>query len=281
MRAPTPRETLAWFRRASVAAAVWTYLLHASPIACPLEAAQARLDASDFESALSELEECAVSPESARLKGLAYHGLYRADSAARYLRQAVEMGRDDDRVLIALAETHLWGKRLRQAAPLLDKVRDRQAPAYLRALALRQEQQDNFPEALALYNSALEKESGDGATLFRKAMLFSWMRRLDESIALYTRLIGDTSFPEAFRIRCRVRRAEVMAWNKEPQPAERELREVLRVDPRNVDALLRLGELLEWRSNYREAKDTYRDALVIEPENREAREKLKGLLWVK
>src|SRR5690606_33969753 len=119
------------------------------------------------------------------------------------------------------------------------------------------------------------------ATLFRKAMLLAWMRRLDESIAVYTAMIEDSTLSQSFRLPCRVRRAEGMAWNQARQPAERELREVLRLDPRTAEALLRLGELLQWRSSYREAKDAYRDAVLIEPENREAREKLKSLLWVK
>src|SRR5690606_6225007 len=122
----------------------------------------------------------------------------------------------------------------------LDSVVDKEAPAYLRVMALRHEQREDFHAALKLYDRALEAEPGSHATLFRKAMLLSWMRRLDESIALYTTMIEDSTLSQSFRLRCRVRRAEVMAWNKVRQPAERELREVLLLDPRNVEALLRL-----------------------------------------
>jgi tetratricopeptide (TPR) repeat protein len=254
---------------------------YASDRVCVVDEVQAELRNFDYERALSDVESCRLAPEYPRLKGLAFHGLYKTDSASHYLRLAMRRGLDDDLVLISLAETELWRKRFRQAAPLLDKVVDKSSPAYLRVLALRHEQQEDFPEALALYNRALEAEPNSPATRFRKAVLLSWMRRLDESIALFTELIADERTPESFRLRCRVHRAEVMAWNKLRQPAEMELREVIRLDPKNVQAYLKLGLLLEWRSSYKEAKDAYKDALLIEPENREAREKLKSLMWVK
>jgi tetratricopeptide (TPR) repeat protein len=281
MRAKSPDVGFLAPRAAWLFAAAFCFPAYASDAACPIDGVQARLRALDYERALSEAESCRLAPEYPRLKGLAFHGLYRADSASHYLRLAIRRGFDDDQVLLSLAEAELWGKRFRQAAPLLDKVGDKNSPAYLRVMALWHEQREEFPEALKLYDRALEVEPRSPATLFRKAVLLSWMRRLDESVALFTELIEDEGTPEGFRLRCRVRRAEVMAWNKARQPAETEIREVILQDPRNVEALLLLGTLLEWRSSYKEAKNVYRDALLVEPENREVRARIKSLQWVR
>lgn len=248
---------------------------------CGLESVRMRFQEGEFQQALAGLEACPKAKEYTRLKGLIHHGWFKPDSAAHYLRIAYKDGFHDDEVLVGLAESLLWLKQTDKAEPLLEKVKDKKAPAYLKAMATRYEMKRDFPKALAMYDQAIPAEKRPYITLFRKAMLLSWMDRLDESIALYTRLIDDEKVPAPFRAKCRIRRAEAISWKKELEPAVAELREVIKLDPKNPDAKLQLGEILEWQGRFKEAKDQYRDVLVADPENPVAKQRLEKLLWVK
>ena len=250
---------------------------------CAAPAALARLAGGDFERALREAESCRGAPDYARLKGLAFHGLFHADSAVHYLRKArKEM--PDDAVAVALAEALTWrkgAKALEEAGRLLDAVEDKGTPAYFKAMAARFESQGRFPKAVEMYDKAIALEKDTHATRFRKAMALSWMKSLDASIALYTELIESPSAPPDLRTRSLIRRAEVRAWNGDMERAVKELERVVAGQGRNVEARLQLGQALEWSGRFKEAKDQYRDALLADPANAAAKARLEGLLWVK
>jgi tetratricopeptide (TPR) repeat protein len=255
---------------------------HGTPaMDCDTDVIRMRIRGDDFNLALSELKACSQAKEYPRLIGLAYHGLFYPDSAMIFLKSAYRSGFRDDEVLIALADAWLWQKNSREAVPLLNQVQDKSTPTYLKAMAARYEVQGDFTKALALYDRAIAMEKKPFIAQFRKAMLLSWMKRFDESIELYTYIMDINSVPIALKLRCRMQRAEVMSWKKDLPMAEREFRDVLRKDKRNVFARLRLGEVLEWQSRFKEAQDQYKEVLIIDPENQAAKKKLKDLLWVK
>lgn len=247
---------------------------------CVVPAVLADLAEGDFNKALAESEACRESPAYARLKGQAFHGLFQADSAVFYLRQDASRGADDV-VNTALAEALLWKKEVKEAVKLLGAVKDKKTPAYFKAMAARYEAEKKFPKALKMYDNAIVLEKVSFGTRFRKAMVLSWMKELDASIALYTALIEASGTPPGFKSRCIVRRAEVMAWNMDMDRAADELTALLQREKGNGEARLQLGQVMEWQGRFKEAKDQYKDVLVRNPEDAEAKRRLEALIWVK
>jgi tetratricopeptide (TPR) repeat protein len=252
----------------------------AGPV-CPVPEVMGLLGNGDFAQALMASEECRGHQVYPRLKGQAFHGLYQPDSAIYYLRLALKGGRDD--ALIAdLAESLVWKKEIREAGQLLGGVKDKSGLPYYKAMASLLEAEKKFPKALAMYDKALALEKPPSyGTRFRKAMLLSWMKKLDASIALYSEIINDKGVPRPLRTRCLIRRAEVRAWDHQFDKAVADLEEVVRLESGNAEARLQWGQVLEWQGKFKEAKDQYRNALVIDPGNGAAKEKLEELLWVK
>lgn len=249
-------------------------------VGCAVPSVMATLGDGDFARALVEAEACRGAKDYPRLKGQAFHGLYQADSAIHYLRLAAKTDKDDA-VAVALAEALLWKKETKESVALLDQVKDKGTPSYYKAMATRFETQKKFPKALEMYDKAIAIEKVSFGTRFRKAMLLSWMKKLDASIALYTTLIESPGLPPGFKTRCVIRRAEVMSWNKDLDKAAAELTAVVAKEPGNAEGRLQLGQVMEWQGRFKEAKDQYRDVLVSNPENAEAKRRLEALLWVK
>lgn len=254
-----------------------------APTPCLVPSVLASLARGDFAEALVEAEPCKGTPAYSRLKGQAFHGLYNADSAIHYLRIDLALGKDDA-VLVALAEALVWkkgAKEVKEAGRLLDKVQDRKTPAYFKAMASLHESRGKFSKAVAMYDAAIALEKNPAATEFRKALALSWMKQFDGSIALYTDLIGRQEVPPGLKTRCRVRRAEVIAWKGDLEKSAAEFEAVLAKEPKHSEARLGLGLVREWQGRFKEAKDCYRDVLLSDPENAAAKRKLEELLWVK
>jgi tetratricopeptide (TPR) repeat protein len=251
-----------------------------SPPGCAAPAVLAHLAYGDFERALREAETCRGTPDYARLKGQAFHGLFQADSALLYLRKA-HKEKPDDAVAVALAEALIWRKQDKEAGRLLDAVKDKGTPAYFKAMAARYESRRKFSKAVEMYDKAIALEKVSHGTRFRKAMALSWMKNLEASIALYTELIESPAVPPDLKTRSAIRRAEVRAWDGDMEKAVEELKQVVAKQGRNVEARLQLGQVLEWSGRFKEAKDQYRDALVADPANATAKARLEELLWVK
>ncbi|MDB5103336.1 MAG: hypothetical protein JWP91_1025 [Fibrobacteres bacterium] len=251
-----------------------------APQGCAVPAILSLLGEGDFGKALMEAESCKGTREYARLKGQSFHGLFQADSAVFYLRQAMANGQDDA-VKVTLAEALIWKKETKEALRLLESVQDKGTPSYYKAMAARYEAERKFPKALEMYDKALSMEKVSFGTRFRKAMLLSWMKKLDASVSLYTELIDSPGTPPSFKSRCVIRRAEVRSWNHEMDKAAAELTALLAKEPANGEAHLQLGQVLEWQGKYKDAKGQYRDALVADPESAAAKAKLEELLWVK
>jgi tetratricopeptide (TPR) repeat protein len=247
---------------------------------CVVPAVLASLAEGEFARALAEAEPCRGTPAYSRLKGQAFHGLYNADSAIHYLRIDLSLGKDDA-VLVALAEALVWKKETKEAGRLLDQVRDRRTPSYFKAMASFHEARKKYAKAVEMYDKAIAVEKNPAATEFRKAMALSWDKEFDRSIALYTDLIGRKEVPPGLKARCRVQRAEVIAWEGDLDKAAAEFQAVLAREPKRSEARMGLGMVREWQGRYKEAKDIYRDVLLSDPENAAAKRKLEELLWVK
>ena len=265
---------------AVLVAAVTAFQVPAGPV-CDLAAVRVKLEAEEFRMALSGLEPCVTEREQCRFAGLAYLGLFQPDSAVHFLRKARKAGYMDDTVLIGLAQAMLWTKTEGNAGALLDKVKDKGSAPYFMAMASLHEDNRRFAKALEMYDKAIAIQSPPYIPMFHKAMVLSWMDRLDESIALYTALMDSAGASRGFRTKCKVQRAGVISWKKDLERAERELREVIKQDPANAEGLLALGEVLEWRGRFKEAKNAYRDLLLADPGNQAAKQRLEKLLWVK
>lgn len=250
---------------------------------CLVSSVLGSLARGDFAKALAEAEPCKGSAAYARLKGQAFHGLYHADSAIHYLRIDLAKGKDDA-VLVALAEALVWkkgSKETKEAGRLLDMVRDRKTPSYYKAMASFHEAKGRFAKAVEMYDKAIAAEQDPSATEFRKAMALSWMKDFDGSIALYTDLIARKEVPPGLKSRCRVLRAEVIAWEGDLEKSAGEFEAVLAAEPKRSEARMGLGMVREWQGRFKEAKDIYRDVLQSDPENAAAKRKLEELLWVK
>lgn len=250
--------------------------------ACDTGAIQAKIKVEEYRSALTDLEGCAGSKGLARLKGLAYHGLFQPDSAVSFLQLAMKEGNQDDTVLCSLSEALLWNKRNdnSQAHDLLDRVKEKKSTPYLMAMASFYESSRKFSKALEMYNQALANENS-ALIQFHKALVLSWMDRLDESESLFTTLIDRENLSKGFKLKCRIQRAQVISWKKDLQKAVSELQSILKDAPKSIEARLGLGEVLEWQGLYKQAKDQYRDALLVDPDNLAAKQRLEKLLWVK
>ncbi len=250
-------------------------------LACDSVHALERIRAEEYPQALKELPNCQTSNNYSKWVGLAYHGLQIADSTVHYLSLARKNKPVDDTLKLCLAEGLFWQKKIREGSRLLDEVKNKQSLAYLRVAATQLEMRNKFGQAIKVHDRILAQEPTASASIFKKAMLLSWMKRLDESIQIYTGLIDSEDVPASMKVNSRIHRAEVIAWKGDFVRALAELDEVLKLDANNIPARLQKGVIHEWRGEFKEAKNIYRDILLIEPENPSGKAKLETLLWVR
>ncbi len=249
--------------------------------ACDFRAAAAALKREQPKEALRLLSACPASDSLSRRKGLAFHALYEPDSAIHHLKAAQQSGLTDDAVLIPLAEALLWKKDFRNAAPLLERVKDKSSNEYQKALARRHEILGEFDAALKIYDAVIPKEKLPWGSMERKALILGWQKRFDESIALFTRVIDSKVASAPQKIRCRIQRAEVIAWTKDFNRALKDLDETLKSDPKSIDARMLKGRVLEWTGDYKGARTVYAEAVQLDPENGPAKLRLEKVEWAK
>ncbi len=151
----------------------------------------------------------------------------------------------------------------------------------MQVAATKYEMRKDFGKAIKIHDRILALDSTVYLSQFKKAQLLSWMKRLDESIALFENLVRHDSVPPGMKLNSRIRLAEVKSWKGEFTEAIDLLDKVLALDPKNIEARLYKGEILEWSGKFKEAKNVYRDILLIDPENLSGKARLETLLWVK
>jgi tetratricopeptide (TPR) repeat protein len=233
-----------------------------------------------FPAALAAVKGCGEGPATAKARGIAYYGLYQADSAIVYLKKAWEGGEQEDAVGLPLSEVLLWKKDFRSAAELMEKVKDKEGPAYLKVLARKHEILGEFPEAVKLYDRVIAREKLPYGSMERKAIVLSWMKKYDESIGQFEAIIRVKVVSRPLKVRCMVRKAEVISWKGEFGPALAEADKALALDGKNVEARLVKGRILEWQGEYKPAQTLYREILKWEPDNNQAKLRLEKLSWI-
>jgi tetratricopeptide (TPR) repeat protein len=216
-----------------------------------------------------------------RYRGLFLRGLGQADAALRVLLPIYRADPSDDEVGLAVAEASLWKKDFKTATSVTDHLKAKDAPEALRVRAMVLEQSGRLPEALALYERAIPQLPQPWGALERKAQVLSWLKRFDESAATYQKVVASKEASIELRRRCRVRLAELRAWQKDFDGALAQLAKLLDEEPRLVDALLLRGQIEEWKGEFAAAKQTYSRILAIDSTHAAARLRLDKLLWVK
>jgi tetratricopeptide (TPR) repeat protein len=218
--------------------------------------------------------------EHDRYRGLFHHGLGQPDAVLKYLVPVYRARPSDDAVALALAEASLWKKDYKTALQLIDQLQAKDAPEALRVRGMVLEQAGRLPEALALYERAIPRLALPWGALERKAQVLSWLKRFEEASATYAKVAASAQASIELRRRCRVRMAEITAWQKDFPGALAQLDTLLAEEPRLIDALLLRGQILEWQGEFAQAKRAYSRVLAIDAGQRQARLRLDKLLWV-
>ncbi|HTM44626.1 MAG TPA: tetratricopeptide repeat protein [Polyangiaceae bacterium] len=253
----------------------------------PLDAAEANklaqfLDQAQYKEGLEWLKSFGHGgAEEQRYAGLFHHGLAQPDETLSDLVPVFRAHPADDVVALAIAEASLWKKDYKTATTLLGQLRSADAPEALRVKGLLFEQAGRLTEALEAYDRAIPQLKLPWGTLERKAQVLSWLKRFDEARNVYAQVANSTAASIALRQRCRVRMAEITAWNKDFDGALDQLNQLLQETPRSVDALLLKGQIMEWQGQFTDAKRIYSSILEFEPSQADARLRLDKLLWVK
>jgi tetratricopeptide (TPR) repeat protein len=248
--------------------------------ACPSDKAAKSLKQGQYEKALASLEACPADPTTHKARGIAHHGLFHPDSAIHYLRLAHDAGLKEDEVLLPLAEALLWKKDFRAATQVADAVRGKEGAGYFKVMARKHEILGELDQAVAHYDKAIALEKLPYGTQERKAMVLSWMKKFDESIKLYDAIIAEKVVSQGLKVRCLIRKAEVLSWKNEFAPALAELEKALAKDRKNLEARLVKGRILEWKGEYKAAKALYGEILALSPDNEQAKLRLERLSWV-
>lgn len=235
-----------------------------------------------YDRAISLLENSRLDPQDYnRLKGFTYYGLYNPDSTIFYLEKSYHNNIQDDDVLIKFAQALLWKKNYKDASPLLEKVKNKSNPEYLKVLANKYEILGDYTKAIRYYDIVIKNEKLPYGTMERKAILLSWMKQFDDAIILLNKIIKTKKVSKPLRLRCKIKKAEILSWKKEFDEAIKILDELLKTDKKNIPARLVKAQILEWTGKYKDAKDIYKEVLLIDPNNYKAKRELEKLLWVK
>jgi tetratricopeptide (TPR) repeat protein len=254
--------------------------------------AQKLMDLRNYDSVLAVVSNCPPEMSVTRIKGIAYHHLYKADSAVALLKQVVEAGKTDDIVLVNYAEALLWKKDFKSAGAALEMVKDTARLDYKKVFALRLEMLGKIDEAIIWYEWVIRLEKQPWSAMVHKAVLLSWKKKYGEALGLLNQVLDAPNAPKAVKLEARLKKAELISWQgkikealldidmaiatvKNPGQAE------LDIKTKILDAYLLKGKLLEWQGEYPHAKETYKDIMLIDPNNSMAKLNLERLLWVK
>lgn len=235
----------------------------------------------EFSEALTLMDKSTFEPSIAdKYKGQIYYGLYNPDSAIYYLEKTYRNGIQDDATIIAFSQALLWKKNFKDASSLLKQVQDKSDLDYLKVRANQHELLGELKDALKIYEKVIPAEELPYGTMERKAILLSWMKKFDASIALFDKIIDTEIVSEPLRVRCLVKKAEVIAWKKDFDTSIEILDAVVEEHPKNTAARFVKAQIFEWLGKYKDAKNLYKDILLVDKENVEAKWKLEKLLWV-
>ncbi|MDB5103344.1 MAG: hypothetical protein JWP91_1033 [Fibrobacteres bacterium] len=247
--------------------------------ACPIDKAVSLNRQGRYDAALTALKGCPAEAPAEKAKGIAFHGLYEPDSAIAHLKSAFDQGVKDDAVLLPLAEAFLWKKDFRNAAMIMDGTKDKAGAEYLKVVARKHEILGDLQLAVEQYDKAIALEKLPYGTMERKAIVLSWMKKYDESLALFDAIIKEKVVSRPLKVRCMIRKAEVASWKGQFDPALAQLDKALAIEKGNLEARMVKARILEWKGEYKPAKAVYKEILVLSPGNEQAKLKLDKLSW--
>lgn len=259
----------------------WTAvsLAYSAALKCDLKRSESLWHAGRYPAALEAVQGCGENPQAQKIIGQIYHEQYAPDSAILYLKRAFDKGIHDDALLTALAEAFLWKKNFRNATEIMDAVKEKGSADYLKVIARKHEILGEFDQAVKAYDQAIALEKLPYGTMERKAIIFSWMKKFPESIALFDEILKVKIVSRPLKVRCMVRKAEVQSWQNQFDLALTGLDKALVLDSKNIDARLVKGRILEWKGDYAQARSIYQEIRKLEPGNDQVKLRLEKLAW--
>ena len=123
----------------------------------------------------------------------------------------------------------------------------------LKAKAEEAFRNDNYPEAVRLYEQIIAADPNDAFSLKRLGLLYSWDNRLEESIGAYRRALAlDPRDDEAKR-----EMAKINSWAGHFAEAEAGYDELIKAHPEDATLKLDLARILGWQNRFDEARAIY------------------------
>lgn len=163
--------------------------------------------------------------------------------------------------LIAEVEKELntalsWYKKVDKGLYRLD--------AQIRIAAILAEQGNSDKALEHLHNVSVGNDKDKFRLVKFEADLLAWQKRYDEAMAIYNRLIeANPDNPDLF-----FNRATLADTMGNFEQYEKDLRRILEINPKHINALNSLGHTLADRTTrYQEAYDLLKQAKDLEPEN--------------
>jgi len=136
--------------------------------------------------------------------------------------------------------------RITEDAPLED------APSELEALwdeAQTATSQGQYDKAVELWNQYIVLDSGSPKGRAELARVYSWMGKMDESVAQYDLYLAE----QPYDLDMTVEKGQVLSWKGDFVEAEKTLRGVLQMEPENIPANRLLADVLEMQGKTEEA----------------------------
>ncbi len=241
--------------------------------------AQKAFDSAQYRDAIKYLNDCQRDSLFYKLRGISFHRLKIADSAAIYLREAFLLGEKDDNTLITLSETLIWLGDTKDADAILEMVKNKNGIAYLKVLAEKLTQEKQFRDAVKVYDAILSISPDAGDVTEERAKTLAWNKDFREAEKSYSAVIGNHKYPQSLQQRCLVSRAQVYSWEKDFDRAGKDIAAALGTDPKDISALLLKAQICSWKGDYKAAKKIYSSILQIDPANKDALYYIEKLSW--
>jgi len=126
---------------------------------------------------------------------------------------------------------------------------------------LELKKQEKFAEAETVFAQIVKDNPRNAAALEQWATLLGWLGRFDDSIGAWRRaLAARPDDPD-----CTLGLARVQYWKGELQPARERVEGLLKVAPKNVDALVLAGDISAAQHDVAGARTDYQRAEEIAP----------------
>lgn len=206
-----------------------------------------------FEKAISKDD----SPKTRLMYGQAF--LYSGDyaRAEKIFKEILKTSPEDIDTMVSLADTYAYSKRFSEGEELYRKALEKKKdPIVTRKLADTLSWDRKYSEAVGLYDAMLaEKEDPDARR--QKARILGWARDYGAALREYEKiaLAGDKYKLEM--------NAKKEYWSNRVKAALRDYRELVAIEPDNVEARFDLSQLYSYQSMWGDAIEEYDKILGV------------------